>query len=129
MQDILEDNPAEPGTSVEEHCINWMFSLIFASVHTTSENATIVIYRLLENPELMKELLQEQNEVLHRHGVEAGKGSEAFSFNIIKEFVKLDSVCREALRLKNQYLELPHANVSGKNVVLSNGVVIPPGNI
>ena len=129
MQDLLEDNPPEPGTSVEEHCVNWMFSLIFASVHTTSENATIVIYRLLENPELMEELLQEQNEVLRCHGVEAGKGSEAFSFNIIKEFVKLDSVCREALRLKNQYFELSHTNVSGKNVVLSNGVIIPPGNI
>ncbi|KAG2223854.1 hypothetical protein INT45_012727, partial [Circinella minor] len=126
LQDILEDNPAEPGTSVAEHCVNWMFSLIFASVHTTSENATVVIYRLLEHPKLMEELLEEQNEVLRRHGVEAGKGSEAFSFNIIKEFVKLDSVCREALRLKNQYFELPHTNISGKNVVLSNGVVIPP---
>ncbi|KAI9490971.1 cytochrome P450 [Zychaea mexicana] len=127
LQDLLEDNPPEPGTSVAEHCVNWMFSLIFASVHTTSENATVVIYRLLENPELMDELLEEQNEVLRRHGVEAGKGSEAFSFDIIKEFVKLDSVCREALRLKNQYYELSHTNISGKNIVLSNGVVIPPG--
>ena len=129
MQDILENIPPEKGTTIYDHCVNWMFALIFASIHTTSENATVVIYQLLQHPELMEELLEEQNEVLERHGLQATEGSDAFTFDIIKEFVKLDSVCREAMRLKNQYYELPHCNIGNNSIVLSNGTVIPPGNV
>ncbi|KAI8147964.1 cytochrome P450 [Fennellomyces sp. T-0311] len=128
LQDILETVSPGKGVSVIDNCVNWMFALIFASIHTTAENATVVIYKILQHPRLMEELLEEQNEVLERHGLQATEGSDAFTFDIIKEFSKLDSVCREAMRLKNQYYELPHCNVGNNSIVLSNGTVIPPGH-
>ena len=105
-----------------------MMGLIFASIHTTSENGTIVLYRILQNPKLIQDLLEEQTEVLERHGVDPNReAKDVFSFEIIKDMPKLDSIVRESLRLRNEFYELPHSNITSEKVILSNGTVIPSG--
>ena len=119
--------------------MNQLLFLTFASIHTTTENGTIVLYRLLQNPKLIEVLLEEQKYVLEQEQHDQQKMSqekesnkknrtnEIFTSDIIKKMVKLDSVCREALRLRSQFYELPHTNVSDHNIVLSNGTIIPSG--
>ena len=101
--------------------------LIFASIHTTSENGTIALYRVLQNPKLMDDLLEEQAKVLEHHGVDPnGAAQDVFTFDIIKEMPKLDSIIRESLRLRNEFYEHTHTNITSGKIVLSNGTVIPP---
>lgn len=109
--------------------LDQLLVLIFASVHTTSENGTIVISRLLQHPEVIGELLEEQDRVLREAGLDPNQGTSValFTFEIIKNMPKLDSVCRESLRLRSQFYELAHTNIRNHNVVLSNGTVVPPG--
>ena len=77
----------------------------------------------------MDELYKEQQEVLINAGLDPnGKSSEVFTFDIIKNMIKLDSVCRESMRLRNEFYELTHTNVGKNKVVLSNGTIIPPGS-
>ncbi|KAI8147549.1 cytochrome P450 [Fennellomyces sp. T-0311] len=122
LQEIIENYPPPPTCDIDiyNYYANWMIVLIFASVHTTTEHGTIVLYRLLQHPDIIEELLREQNEVLG--------GSTLFTGEVVRKLVKLDSVCREALRFKNDFFALPHRNVSGGNIALSNGVVIKPGD-
>ena len=104
-------------------------ALIFASIHTTSENGTIVLYRILQQPELIEELLEEQKEILENNGINPnGAARDVFTFEIVKGLPKLDSIVRESMRLRNEFYELPHSNVGKDKIVLSNGTVIPPGN-
>ncbi|KAI8337991.1 cytochrome P450 [Chlamydoabsidia padenii] len=104
-----------------------MTQLIFAALHTTSENGTLVFYRLLDNPEVMEELLEEQNQVLKDAGYDSDVGPEVFNRDILNKLVKLDSVIRESCRLRNDYIALPHKNISNKIITLSGGAMIRPG--
>ncbi|KAI8144566.1 cytochrome P450 [Fennellomyces sp. T-0311] len=127
LQDLIEHAQVPRGQTLHQHIVNYTMGLIFASIHTTSENGTIVLYRILQNPELMQELLEEQKEVLQQYGVDPnGEAKDVFTFDIIKDMPKLDSIIRESLRLRNEFYELTHTNVTSKKIVLSNGTVIPP---
>ncbi|KAI9268108.1 cytochrome P450 [Phascolomyces articulosus] len=127
LQDLIENFKAPAGRDFATHITNEIIVLIFASIHTTSENGTIVLYRILNTPGLVEELFKEQQEVLTKAGLDPnGKSSEVFTFDIIKNMVKLDSVCRESMRLRNEFLELAHTNVGKNRVVLSNGTIIQP---
>ncbi|KAI9490233.1 cytochrome P450, partial [Zychaea mexicana] len=80
------------------------------------------------HPELIDELLKEQQETIENAGLDPnGKSNEVFTYDTIKDMVKLDSVCRETMRLRNRFYDLLHTNISEKKVVLSNGTIIPPG--
>ncbi|KAI8337990.1 cytochrome P450 [Chlamydoabsidia padenii] len=104
-----------------------MTNIIFAALHTTSENGTLVFYRLLDNPQVMEDLLEEQNQVLEKAGYDGDVGPEVFTREILNKFTKLDSVIRETCRLRNDYIALPHKNISNKIITLSGGAMIRPG--
>lgn len=132
MQDLIEDSKCPPGKDLILHLTEWIILLIFASIHTTSENSTVIMYRLLQHPELIPELLEEQNRVLSEHlGEDVVKSTDdavsLFTFDVIRNLPKLDSLCRESLRLRNDFLTLPHKYMGKSNFTLSNGVVIKPG--
>ncbi|KAI7850426.1 cytochrome P450 [Circinella umbellata] len=128
LQDLIENSKIPAGRDIATHITNQIIVLIFASIHTTSENGTIVLYHILNTPGLIEELYKEQQEVLTNAGLDPnGKSSEVFTFDIIKSMVKLDSVCRESMRLRNEFYELTHTNVGKNKIVLSNGTIIPPG--
>ena len=85
----------------------------------------------MQNPEIIDVLLEEQNEVLEKHygnNIDYSDYTKLFTGEVIKELVKLDSVCREAMRSRNSYLELPHTYVGKSRITLSCGAVIEPGN-
>ncbi|KAI9312898.1 cytochrome P450 [Dichotomocladium elegans] len=134
LQVLLETRISEDDPNGLELLVKWLSNLVFVSIHTTSENSTIVLYRILNHPETIQILLEEQDEVLQRHygpdfrELYKEKGAQLFTAEIIKEFAKLDSVCREAMRLRNEYLGLTHNYTGKKRLVLSNGAVINPGH-
>lgn len=132
MQDLLETVPIPRGWDAASFLADYIIAFIFASIHTTSENSTVVMYRLLQHPELIPELLEEQKQVLKEElGEEKANSTQdvtsLFTFNVVRSLVKLDSLCRESMRLRNDYLALPHRYTGTKPVTLSNGVVIRPG--
>ncbi|KAI8065232.1 cytochrome P450 [Gongronella butleri] len=127
LQDILENYEKPEELDMITYLINWMTQLIFAALHTTSENGTVVMYRLLQHPHVFEELYEEQNEVLASCGYDETAGPEVFTREMLNKFVKLDSAVREACRVKNEYIVLPHANASDKPLTLSNGAVVLPG--
>ena len=129
LQQLIEDDASLPlDDKLYEKVLNFLLLLIFASIHTTTENGIIVLYRLLERTEIFDELLEEQQQVLQENGLDPhGASEDVFTCDVIKKMPKLDSVTRESLRLRNQFYELPHTNIGNRNVVLSNGMSIPPG--
>ncbi|KAI9028902.1 cytochrome P450 [Phycomyces nitens] len=127
LQDLLENVKAPKHIELVEHLVHILTFLIFVSLHTTSENCTILLYRLLETPAIMDELVEEQKEVLKQEGLGDNCGSEVFTRELLKKFVKLDSVCREAFRMRNQYISLPHEYEGDVPLTLSNGAIINPG--
>ncbi|CAO3650548.1 unnamed protein product [Cunninghamella blakesleeana] len=127
LQNIIESDDFPPNMDVYEYSVQIMTSFIFSATHTTSENGTSVLYRILGQPGLVDELLQEQNEVLENEGIDKNCEPEIFNHEILNKFVKLDSAIREALRITNIRIFLPHANISNKSIVLSSGTIVQPG--
>ncbi|CAO3627512.1 unnamed protein product [Cunninghamella blakesleeana] len=127
LQHIIESDEFAYNMDVYQYTLEVLTFFIFAALHTTSENGTVALYRILGEPGLIDELLKEQNEVLESEGIDSNCGPEVFTREILNKFVKLDSAIREAFRVKNVHIALPHTNISKENVVLSSGVVIRPG--
>ncbi|KAJ8656501.1 hypothetical protein O0I10_007824 [Lichtheimia ornata] len=133
LQIIIETYYTERhGESVDElteDLVKWLIALIFAAIHTTSENSTVVLYRILSKPGVVEELLEEQREVLVQHGISPDEKdpSKMFTGAVIKDLVKLDSACREGMRMRNDYLTLGHTYLGKKPITLSCGAVIKPG--
>lgn len=128
LQDIIERHPnSNTKSNIYDYVVDTLTALIFAALHTTSENSTVVLYRLLQHPELMDELVAEQDAVLVEHGLPKDSSARVMTRQIIKQFEKLDSVCRESFRIRNDYLGLSHTYEGKKDFVLSNGAIIKPG--
>lgn len=105
--------------------INWMFLLVFVSVHTTTENSTHALYWLMKHPEFMEVLVEEQQRVLEEEGT---KNKEVkFTYDVLRKLTKLDSFIREVFRIRTIELSLQHKNISNHDIILSNGYVVPPG--
>ncbi|ORZ15104.1 cytochrome P450, partial [Absidia repens] len=85
------------------------------------------MYRLLDNPKVLEDLYEEQNQVLEDAGFDKSVGPEVFTREILNKFVKMDSLIRETSRLRNDYIGLPHKNTSNRTITLSGGAVIRPG--
>lgn len=129
LQGLMDMYPTDKELDLpfEEFVINWTFMLVFASIHTTTDNTTSVLYWLMKYPQYIDELLEEQKVVIESEGT---KGQESeLSFNVIKKLVKLDSFVREVIRHKTIGLSLQHMNISKQDITLSNGIVIPSGEI
>jgi cytochrome P450 len=127
LQDILESGDIPAHVDPTEHCCDWVTQIIFAALHTTSENGTLSFYRLLDNPQVLEDLMEEQNQVLEEAGYDTTVGPEVFTREILNKFVKMDSVIRETSRLRNDYIGLPHLNTSNKTITLSGGAMIHAG--
>lgn len=123
----MEMYPADGdyGVPYEDYVINWTFLLVFASIHTTTENTTMVLYWLMKYPQYIDELLEEQKAAIESEGTK-GQDPE-LSFDVIKKLVKLDSFVREVFRQRTVGLSLQHKNVSKHDIELSNGIIIPSG--
>ncbi|KAL7748237.1 hypothetical protein RI367_006423 [Sorochytrium milnesiophthora] len=96
-------------------------SLIFAAVHTTTTNATLVLYYLVHHaPQCMAELLEEQREVLGPN--------RTITFDSLKHMKKLDSFIREVFRYSVVGITLGHRCISTDRAgpyELPNGSKIP----
>lgn len=128
LQDVIDMYPTRKRKSdLMKFVVDMLTMLIFAALHTTSENSTVVLYRLLQHPEVMDTLVEEQEAVLQEEGLPKNAPSTMLTRKMIKRLDKLDSVCRESFRLKNDYLALPHRYKGKEPFTLSNGAVIKPG--
>ncbi|CAO3627516.1 unnamed protein product [Cunninghamella blakesleeana] len=127
LQSIIESKMRPQRLDVYKFTVEVLTQFIFAALHTTSENGTVAFYRIMNEPGLIDDLIKEQNEVLENEGFDKNCGPEVFTRDILNKFVKLDSAVREAFRLKNQHIDLPHKNISNENVVLSSGAIVRPG--
>ncbi|ORY98209.1 cytochrome P450 [Syncephalastrum racemosum] len=128
LQDVIDMYPTRKRRiDLMRFVVDMLTLLIFAALHTTSENSTLVIYRLLQHPEVMDALVEEQEAVLQEEGLPKDAPSTMLTRKMIKKLDKLDSACRESFRLKNDYLALPHLYTGKKPLTLSNGAVIKPG--
>lgn len=127
LQHLMDTYPADGdyGVSYEDYLTNWTFMLVFASIHTTTENTTMVLYWLMKYPQYTQELLEEQKEVIESEGT---KGQDVeLTFDVVKKLVKLDSFVREVFRQRTVGLVLQHKNISKDDIELSNGTVVPSG--
>ncbi|KAG2177626.1 hypothetical protein INT44_008140 [Umbelopsis vinacea] len=127
LQIIIEQHdPSQNwGPSYTDFIINWMFILVFVSIHTTTENTTHALYYLMKHPQYMDDLLAEQRAVLEEEGT---KDQEVkFTYDVLRKLTKLDSFIREVFRMRSTDLQLQHKNMSNHDITLSNGYVIPPG--
>ncbi|KAI8342479.1 cytochrome P450 [Chlamydoabsidia padenii] len=127
LQDILETDKCPPNIDIYSRVIHWITQLLFGAIHTTTENGTLVIYRLLDNPQLFEDLYKEQNQVLEEAGLDHNAGPHVFTRDILNKLVKMDSIIQETTRLRNEFISLPHMNISNKTIILSGGAMIRPG--
>ncbi|KAH9176040.1 cytochrome P450 [Lactarius sanguifluus] len=89
----------------------------FAAIHTTSQAFTIVLYRLLSNPEYIEPL---------RHEVEAAVAEEGWTKAGMDKMHKIDSLLRESLRV-DTILSL--SRIALRPFTFSNGVTVPAGTL
>ncbi|KAG2173266.1 hypothetical protein INT43_004640 [Umbelopsis isabellina] len=122
----LHDPKKEYGIPYTDYIINWMFILVFVSVHTTTENATHALYHLVKYPEFRKEIVEEQKRVLAEEGTE-GQANK-FTYDVLKKLTKLDSFIREVFRMRTTDLQMQHKNITKRDIVLSNGFSVPPNS-
>ncbi|CAO3620605.1 unnamed protein product [Cunninghamella echinulata] len=127
LQSLIESKEIPSHFDIYDYAMEMITLFIFAALHTTTENGTVAFYRIMSHPGLIDELLEEQNQVLESEGLDKNCGPEVFTREILNKFVKLDSAIREAFRVKNVYLDIPHINFGDKNIVLSSGAIIRPG--
>ncbi|RUP47566.1 cytochrome P450 [Jimgerdemannia flammicorona] len=96
LQDMIDQLPSDlPAPFVTKTISNNFMSLIFASIHTTTQNSSLVLYALADYEEYVQELLDEQKAVLAEGEAEEPGVEFGFSSNAIKKMAKLDSFLRE----------------------------------
>lgn len=128
--------PTLPTTTMTRMIAFDMISLIFASIHTTTDNSLAVLYAIADHEECVDELLEEQEAVLaEEENEEAEEENEETEESVklngraIKKMVKLDSFLREVLRNNDRWATLPHKNTRREDVVLPDGLVVSKGAI
>ncbi|KAI9250128.1 cytochrome P450 [Phascolomyces articulosus] len=129
LQDLMENYPI-PTLSRKDiytYYAGWMTCLFFPSVPTIANLISAVFHRLLQHPEIIEELINEQNEVFGDPHYSNRGGGGCFTIESARKLVKLDSVCRESFRTNKEFTASDRTNVGSESVILSNGVIIPPG--
>ncbi|KAG0227805.1 cytochrome P450 [Mortierella sp. GBAus27b] len=141
LQRLLDNFDKYGFVDLEDVCGHLMV-LILASVHTTTDTATTLLFYMAAFPQYMEKLFEEQCEVLDAIQTEREqkrqellkKGESVpeeldpahdrdLSASAIKKMVHMDSFVREMFRYRQEFLALSHR--ARKTVTLSNGVVIP----
>lgn len=109
----------------------WLLAVVVVGNQSTRDNVTVILYRILQHPEVIDELLQEQRQVLEKHhGADVNDNDDLttlFTGEVIKDLVRLDSVCRETMRLRSFYLDYPHTYIGKSPFTFANGYTIQPG--
>ncbi|KAI9250130.1 cytochrome P450 [Phascolomyces articulosus] len=118
--------PAASTKDIYTYYAGWITWLFFPSLATVVNLISVVFHRLLRHPEIMKEIINEQNQVFGNHYSD-DNSKDCFTIVSVRKLVKLDSVCRESFRTNKEFNVSERANVGRESVILSNGVVIPPG--
>lgn len=92
MFQTLIDMKYDDGSSLNANEITGLLvGAIFAGHHTSSGTSAWVLLELLKNPHLMREVVQELDDLLGSDG--------AVTFQSLREMPKLESVLKEVLRL------------------------------
>ncbi|KAG0337816.1 hypothetical protein BG000_004914 [Podila horticola] len=144
LQRLLDNFDKYNFTDQEDVC-GHLLILVLASVHTTSDTSTNLLYYLAAFPQYQDQLFAEQQEVLdgeqrereelRKKRLEAGEeiGEDLdpahdrdLTAAAIKKMVHMDSFVREVFRYRTERLTLTHR--ARKDVTLSNGMVIYKGN-
>ncbi|KAF9574506.1 hypothetical protein EC968_006311 [Mortierella alpina] len=148
---MLLDNFDQYGLVDLEDICGHLLLLVLASVHTSSDVSTCLNYYLAAFPEHIETLYQEQTEVLDQvskereeqrqrkvhlgtvNSIKEFEGTELdpqhdreLSPAVLKRFTRMDSFIREMMRFRCERLSLEHK--ARRDVVLSNGMVIPKGS-
>ncbi|KAI7853439.1 hypothetical protein BDC45DRAFT_570212 [Circinella umbellata] len=118
--------PVESQKDIYTFYAGYMLWLVFPSVATISELIASVLHRLLEQPKLINELINDQNEAFGDLASVDDIKNYLTSAESIRKLVKLDSVCRESFRISNDITASDRTNSDSNNVILSNGIIIPP---
>lgn len=127
--DILQglmDAKYKNGESLPDHEIaHLLIALLMAGQHTSSTTTTWMFSRLAENPELVKELLEEQSMILTGKPNTPANELPDFDYDQLKEFTLLDCVMKETLRLHQPIHTI--MRVVTKELTYK-GLTIPPGH-
>ncbi|KAJ2450416.1 Lanosterol 14-alpha-demethylase [Coemansia sp. RSA 2424] len=109
----------------DKHVGNMLIALLMAGQHTSAATTTWALLNLAANPEVVNEARAE-NEA--RYGAKLGaKSFPEPSYEDVKDFVVLDNIVRETLRIRSPLIELMRKVV--KPVAIPNtNYVIPAGN-
>ncbi|KAF9961118.1 hypothetical protein BGZ72_004882 [Mortierella alpina] len=149
LQRLLDNFDKYNFVDLEDVC-GHLLILVLASVHTTSDTSTNILYYLAAFPEHMDTLLREQNQVLdeitkereeqRQSKLQSGEVHSLMDFEstdldpkddrnlsaaAMKRMTHVDSFVREIFRYRSERLQLAH--LARKNVVLSNGMTIHKG--
>ncbi|KAF8970278.1 hypothetical protein BGZ46_010508 [Entomortierella lignicola] len=144
LQKLLDNFDKYNFVDLEDVCAHILI-LILASVHTTTDTSTNLLYYLAAYPEYMEKLYEEQQEVLdsiqgerEKERQELTKKGEPIGEDLdpahdrdlsvaaVKRLAHMDSFVREVFRFRTQRLDLVHR--ARKDVTLSNGMVISKGS-
>ncbi|RGB29953.1 cytochrome P450 [Rhizophagus diaphanus] len=101
---------------------DYMIISIFASVHTTSNFLTFCLHELVNNPQFLKEILEEQEQLY-----KSNEKSYYFTEQIAR-MEKLDSFIKETMRVNVNNVALQHKTLSSY-FTFSNGYQVPKGRL
>ncbi|KAK9761575.1 hypothetical protein K7432_013430 [Basidiobolus ranarum] len=121
IQGMMDKSIQERGAPNLNESIYTTMGLIFASVDTTTTGSSWVLFMLAKHTEYHQELLEEIKKCVEANRSEEGE----LGVDAIKSMVKLDSFCKEVLRIRGDGIVLNHK--ATKDVILPNGVLIPKG--
>lgn len=143
LQRLLDDFDKYNFIDQEDVC-GHLLILVLASVHTTSDTSTNLLYYLAAFPQYQDKLYEEQQEVLdaqqkereelRKKQLEAGEAigedldpahDRDLTAAAIKKMAHMDSFVREVFRYRTERLTLTHR--ARKDVTLSNGMVLYKG--
>ncbi|CAI2163292.1 20710_t:CDS:2 [Funneliformis geosporum] len=99
---------------------DYIISLIFAAVHTTSTSLNSILQEFVNNPQFHEELLEEQKQLFK------SKENDYYTIEQISKLERLDSMVRETFRLYVGASTLPH-KVLSPYYTFSSGHQVPKG--
>lgn len=121
---LLTQYPHELDEPHLESLTTIILVFIIVGVQTTSDAVTYILYTLVQHPEYIEELREEQENAL----LLAEKRS-IYTPEVYRHMEKLDSFMHEALRIRMTSIGLSHTNISRRNVLLRSGTVVKPGRL
>jgi len=93
LQSLMNQTYKDGTPFTDVDACHLMIALLMAGQHTSSTTATWALLFLAENPEVVKQLIAEQKDVL-------GSSIAPLTFDSLKHMTLLDHVIRETLRLR-----------------------------